>query len=132
MKTNIVFKDFEGFEHLHSFVNEALETTLGKFEGRRPVEVKVIVGTTHGNHQGQPPQFQCEAILTSNRNKNLFARKTHSNFYTAVRSCMKSLDRMITRELKIKMQTHRRSSRTMPEYRSDRVHGEADQAPAEA
>ncbi|MBC7420662.1 MAG: HPF/RaiA family ribosome-associated protein [Bdellovibrio sp.] len=116
MKTNVVFKDFQGFEHLNGFVNEALEDTLGKFEGRRPIEVKVIVGTAHAKHQGQPLQFVCEALFTSNRSKNLFAKKTHANFYTAVKSCMKSLERIIRREMKTKVQKHRRNTQELPAY----------------
>ncbi len=121
MKTNVVFKDFQGFEHLNGFVNEAVEATLGKFEGRRPVEVKVIVGTTHAKHQGQPVQFECEALLTSNRSKNLFAKKKHANFYTAVKTCMKSLERILRREMKTKIQTHRRGSHKMPDYNYETI-----------
>ncbi len=116
MKTNVVFKDFQGFEHLTSFVNEALESTLGKFEGKRPLEVKVILATTHARHHGQPMEFQCEALLTSNRQKNLFAKKTDVNFYTAVRSCMKTLEKIIRRELGAKIKNRRRSAHNLPLY----------------
>ncbi|MBC7741537.1 MAG: HPF/RaiA family ribosome-associated protein [Bdellovibrionaceae bacterium] len=110
MKTNVVFKDFQGFEHLLGFVNESLEATIAKYEQHRKLEVKVIVGTTHGRHQGQPPEFLCEAILTSNREKNLFARKSHTNFHSAVRSCMKALERIIRRETRTKLQSRRKHS----------------------
>ncbi len=113
MKTNVVFKDFQGFEHLLSFVNESLEATLAKYEHHRALEVKVIVGTEHGRHQGQPPEFFCEAILLSNREKNLFARKSNSNFHSAVRSCMKTLERNIRRETQTKIHSRRKSSRDL-------------------
>jgi ribosome-associated translation inhibitor RaiA len=116
MKTNVVFKDFQRFEHLVGFVNDALAATLGKYEGNKPLEVKVILATTHARHHGQPMEFQCEALLTSNRRKNLFAKKTHVNFYTAVKSCMKTLEKIIGREMHSKIKSRRHKKLEQPPY----------------
>ena len=128
MKTNVVFKDFQGFEHLNSFVTEALEATLAKFENKRTFDVKVIVGKAHAKHQGQPIHFQCEAIVTSDRKKNIFAKKVDENFYLAVKDCMKNLERLIRREIKTRIQLHRRGSHELPAFintQIDESNGEA-------
>ena len=47
MKTKVIFRGFEGFDHLKSFVQETIEHSIGRLDHGNIHEIKVIVGTTH-------------------------------------------------------------------------------------
>lgn len=93
MKTNVIFRGFEGFEHLKKFVVDTIEHSIGRLDLSNVREIKVIVGTTHSRRQGHPPDFSCEAVMKTNR-RTFFAKKMDVNFHSAVRKCSKALSKI--------------------------------------
>lgn len=90
MKTNIIFRGFEGFDHLRNYVQDCLDNSLGKLDLGQIDEIKVIVDTTHHRRLGHPPQFLCEAMMKT-RNRNFFTKKTDLNFHASVKKCTRAL-----------------------------------------
>lgn len=93
MKTKVIFRGFEGFEHLKNFVQETVEHSLGKLDIGNVQEVKVIVGKTHSRRLGHPPSFSCEAVMKT-RKRTFFAKKMDLDFQAAVRKCAKALSQI--------------------------------------
>lgn len=115
MKTQIIFRGFEGFDHLKSFVQETLEHSLGKLELGNVDEVKMIVGTTHARRLGRPPSFLCEAIMKS-RNRSFFAKKIDLDFQNSVRKCVKALSRLVINSSRSKRDKRRGTDRHQSAY----------------
>lgn len=93
MKTNIIFRGFEGFDHLKTYVQECLDNSLGKLDLGKIDEIKVIVDTTHHRRQGHPPRFLCEAMMKA-KNRTYFSKKTDANFQASVKKCAKALSKI--------------------------------------
>lgn len=93
MKTNIIFRGFEGFDHLKSFVQDTIEHSIGKLDLGNVQEIKVIVGTTHSRRLGHPPDFSCEAVMKTKK-RTFFAKKMDLDFHSAVRKCAKALSKI--------------------------------------
>ena len=93
MKTNVIFRGFEGFDHLKSFVLDSIEHSIGKLDLGNVQEIKVIVGTTHSRRLGHPPDFSCEAVMKT-RKRTFFAKKMDLDFHSAVRKCAKALSKI--------------------------------------
>jgi hypothetical protein len=93
MKTNVIFRGFEGFDHLKTFVQDTIEHSIGKLDLGNVQEIKVIVGTTHSRRLGHPPDFSCEAVMKT-RKRTFFAKKMDLDFHSAVRKCAKALSKI--------------------------------------
>lgn len=93
MKTNVIFRGFEGFDHLKSFVQDTIEHSIGKLDLGNVQEIKVIVGTNHSRRLGRPPDFSCEAVMKTKR-RTFFAKKMDLDFHSAVRKCAKALSKI--------------------------------------
>lgn len=93
MKTEIIFRGFEGFDHLKTFVQDTLEHSIGKLDLGNVQAIKVIVGTNHSRRLGHPPSFSCEAVMKT-RKRIFFAKKMDLNFQSAVRKCARTLSKM--------------------------------------
>ncbi len=90
MRTNIIFRGFEGFEHLRDYVQDCLDSSLGKLNLNSVDEIKVIVDTTHGRRLGHPPQFLCETVMKT-KNRNFFAKKTDASFHHSIKKCTRAI-----------------------------------------
>lgn len=92
MKTQIIFRGFEGFDHLKKYIIDSFESSVGKLDLSQVDDLKVIVGTTHARRLGHPPSFSCEAIMKSKRH-TFFAKKTDAEMQNSVKKCMKAIAR---------------------------------------
>lgn len=92
MRTQIIFRGFEGLDHLKTYVLNCLEQYVGKLDTNKG-EVKIIVNTTH-HRQSQPTEFLCEAIMKT-RQRTFFTKKVDKDFYTSVKKCMKALSKSL-------------------------------------
>lgn len=90
MRTNIIFRGFEGFEHLRNYVQDSLDSSLGKLNLDKVDEIKIIIDTTHHRRLGHPPEFLCEAMMKT-KNRQFFSKKTDVNFYQSVRKCTRAI-----------------------------------------
>lgn len=115
MKTEVIFRGFEGFEHLKNFVQDSLEHAIGKLDLANVQEVKVIVGTTHSRRLGHPPSFSCEAVMKTRR-RTFFAKKMDLNFQTSVRKCMKTLSQMFIDTARTRREKRRSVDRHQSAY----------------
>jgi ribosome-associated translation inhibitor RaiA len=88
MRTQIIFRGFAGLDHLKAFVLDSLEQSVGKLDTHKVDDVKVILDTTHHRHEGQPPEFLCEAIIKT-RQRTFFTKKIDRDFHMSVKKCMK-------------------------------------------
>ncbi len=93
MKTNVIFRGFEGFDHLKSFVIDTIEHSIGKLDLGNIQEVKIIVGTTHSRRIGHPPDFSCEAVMKTKK-RTFIAKKIDLDFHSAVKKCVKTLSKI--------------------------------------
>lgn len=93
MKTEIIFRGFEGFDHLKTFVQDTVDHAIGKLDLGNVQAIKVIVGTTHSRRLGHPPSFSCEAVMKT-RKRTFFAKKMDLDFQSAVRKCARTISKM--------------------------------------
>lgn len=93
MKTEIIFRGFEGFEHLKTFIHDTIEHSVGKLDLGNVQAIKVTVGTNHSRRLGHPPSFSCEAVMKT-RKRTFFAKKIDLNFQASVRKCLRTLSKM--------------------------------------
>ena len=115
MKTQVIFRGFEGLDHLKNFVQETLDHSIDKLELVNVDEVKVIVGTTHARRLGRPPTFQCEAMMKS-RNRSFFAKKNDLDFQGSVRKCVKALSKLVINSTRTKRDKRRSTDRHQSAY----------------
>ncbi len=112
----IIFRGFEGLDHLKVFVMDCLESTVGKIDtNNQTTEVKVILGTTHHRHLGQPPEFLCETLLKTKR-RTFFTKKIDQDFYASVKKCMKALSKNLINSNRSKREKHRSMDRHQSIY----------------
>lgn len=115
MKAHIIFRGFEGFDHLKSYVLDCLEHTVGKLDTNKMKEIKIIIDTTHNRHQRQPPEFLCEAIMKTSH-RTFFTKKIDKDFYTSVKKCMKALSKNLINNTRIKRDKRRSINRHQSVY----------------
>ena len=115
MKTQVIFRGFEGLDHLKSFVQETLEHSIGKLDLGSSDEIKVIVGTTHARRLGRPPTFVCESLMKS-RNRSFFAKKNDIDFQSSVRKCVKALSKLVINSTRTKRDKGRSTDRHQSAY----------------
>ncbi len=115
MKTQVIFRGFEGFDHLKKYVLDCLENTVGKLDTHSLDEVKVIVDTTHNRRLGHPPEFLCEALMRT-RARTFFTKKIDKDFHASVKKCMKALSKTLINSTRAKRDKRRSQDRRQSAY----------------
>ncbi len=96
MKTNIIFKNFEGFEHIRNFVEDATEKSLGKFERSKEFIASVICGVRRHTDNNNQSVFDCEVILSPGNNAHkTVVKRSGPNFYTSIKECLRTAERIL-------------------------------------
>jgi len=107
MKTTVQFKNFEGFEHIRTFVEDLVDQALARFESSRHLSAHVILGTVKaGTHK---PIFECEFLIKGTGIRSpIIIKKKDSDFYQALRSCISASEKSLRRISKIRVSSRRR------------------------
>jgi ribosome-associated translation inhibitor RaiA len=104
----VQFRNFEGFEHLRSFVEKAANQTLGRFESWKNFETHIVLATVKSRTTTHAPVFECELLMKSRGlQKPIVVKKESSNFYQAVRNCVKASEKILRRESKVRVSIRR-------------------------
>lgn len=123
MNKEIYFKDFDGLEHHHQFIDDQLEKTLGRLEGFRPFNVKVTIDEVNGKSSGVV-MFGCEIIANHPSIKNpIVVHKFSKDFYQCIRTSLKTAEKIFSKHSKArKAMRHRGIGAPMeatPTYQQD-------------
>jgi ribosome-associated translation inhibitor RaiA len=110
MNISLHFKSFEGFDHIKAFLVDSASSSLEKFEKGKPLSVDIITGRA-SNRLDSCRAFECEILLRGGGlNREIFIRKSGSDFYTTVRECIRSVERSLSRELATRSRKLRRET----------------------
>jgi ribosome-associated translation inhibitor RaiA len=108
MKTSIQFRNFDGLNHLKSFVEESVDQSIGKFESWRHFDIHVVMNTAKGRSDSHRPVFECELLIKGQGvNRPIFVKKINTDFYQSVRSTLRAAEKIFRRTSKIRV-TNRR------------------------
>lgn len=115
MRLDLQFRNFQGLDHIRDYVETTIEQVLGKFETGRQFDVQVFMGMVKARSTTHAPVFECEVLVNGKGLKRpIFAKKTSSDFYKAVRSCLKATEKNLRRTSRIRV-TRRRRPEPLPE-----------------
>lgn len=111
MRTYVTFRGFEGIDHLKSFVINTTRTAIEKYEGGLVSDTNLVLSAHHFYSREVPAvEYECEALIRGpNFDSPLIVKKRHSDFYLAVRSCLKSVDKILRRNSRLKATRRRRA-----------------------
>jgi|JI6StandDraft_1071083.scaffolds.fasta_scaffold314843_2 ribosome-associated translation inhibitor RaiA len=108
MKTSLQFRNFDGFDHIKSFVEDSLDHSIGKFESWRHFDIHMVMSTVKGRTETHRPIFECELMLKGKGVKRpIIVKKMNSDFYQSVRSCLKATEKIFRRSSKIRVTDRR-------------------------
>lgn len=110
MKMTIHFQGFEGFEHHKSFIQEAAQKGIEKFERNKEFDLIVTVKRHGTKHNFIQEEYECDLNLkTDGLRGNMFYKKSSPDFYQAVRDAMKAAEKGLRRESNTRMSRRRRN-----------------------
>ncbi|MBK7963842.1 MAG: HPF/RaiA family ribosome-associated protein [Bdellovibrionales bacterium] len=112
MRTSIQFRSLEGLDHIRSYVENSVDQAVGKFESWRQFDTHVILGMAKTRSSTHKPVFECEVLVKGKGlQRTIFTKKTSADFYQAVRSSLKTVEKILRRASKIRV-----SDRRHPEF----------------
>lgn len=108
MKTSILFRNFDGLDHLKNFVEESVDQSIGKFESWRHVDIHIVMSTAKGRSDLHRPIFECEMLIKGKGvTRPIIVKKINTDFYQSVRSSLRAAEKIFRRTSKIRV-TNRR------------------------
>lgn len=114
MTKEVYFKDFEGLIHHYQFIDEQLEKSIGKFEGFRPIKLRVNIDSLTPRKLFQGPQYGCEIIAHHPEIRNsIVVHKFSKDFYQSVRQACKAVETVLRKHSKSKPALRRRAYDTI-------------------
>lgn len=108
MNTSVQFRNFDGFDHIKNFVENSVDIALGKFEAWRDFETHVVLRTVKARTLTHAPVFECELVMIGKGLlRPVVVKKKNSDFYLALRDCIKASEKILRRASKARVSKRR-------------------------
>jgi hypothetical protein len=109
MNKEVLFRDFDGLLHHYQFIDTQIEKAIGKYEGFRPITVRVTIDEIPSkSFKGH--EFGCEVLIHHPDMRNtVLTQKFSKDFYKSVRAACQTAETIVKRNLKNKPTRRRKS-----------------------